>query len=106
MTPNRLGFPYRGDEADRTSQVRRSKKFATRKQRQATAKLGRWGDVPERTICYRASQQRSEARNHAPANVGTGVGVGSQWCNRLPEVVSRPHREMGRRCPRAISSTA
>src|SRR5918994_2670098 len=48
------------------------------------------------TICYRASQQRSEARNHAPANVGTGVDVGSQWCNRLPEVVSRSPREMGK----------
>src|SRR5215204_6583586 len=60
------------------------------------AKLGRWGDVSESTICYRASQQRSEARNHAPANVGTGVGVGSQWCNRLPEVVSRSPREMGK----------
>src|SRR5215218_4938493 len=55
----------------RQSRNKYSRKFATCKQRQVTAKIRHLADVPERTIRYRASQQWAEAQNRVPQKVGT-----------------------------------
>src|SRR5215203_47947 len=61
----------------------RSGKIVTRKRFQATAKIRRLGDVPERTLLLPCSPTAVRGSEACPGEGGHLWGVESQWCNRL-----------------------